>query len=338
MYVSYTLSDFKCKRLGDIEHAGDPQFSWFIEDCKGQVPISSPLCISIYLLPNLFWQSVTLSCDTDSLNMNSVKNTWSSHIGIRDLLTIHYTASKVYCPVYKGLKVSFQLLSIHITATKYQSTLEILLERENHKLIALLTLASRGTGRPLGIPLGRAQMIETNSSTSTRTYRWEMQTTDNVSFPGMARPSSIQDLLDMESVKQGPLLSVRESVPYEPDNDTFTNEYRVLPVTVSDQMTVGIDFYNAKTRPAPRANVIIPWGEFVPERSPRKLSVAKSSKKDASVKLFSISEHLNGRVGFQVNNAHPSATICWIELVASVYHNTLHTMGCMERPLTSRCN
>lgn len=337
MYVAYALGTSGYQRLPDIDHGDNPRFAWRIGDCKEHVPISTPLRLSIFLLPNLFWQSAILLCDADHLMFNSMENTWSTALAdTQSKLNVTYVASKVYCPEYKGLKVAFQLLSIHITVFNYESTLDVLLERENHKVIALLTLSSKEKSRAVQIPLGRAQVITTDSLNNSRTYRWEMgDAEEKVSFPGMARPSSIQDLMDLESIKQGPLLSAREAVPYEPDNDGFSNNHRVLPVVLPEKMTLGIEFYNARTRPAPCAQVNVSWEELVPEKSPRKMSIAaKSSKKDMAVKLFTVGDYLNGRIGFQAHNA----TICWIELVARVYHNTLHQMGGAERPMTSRWN
>lgn len=263
-------------------------------DARATVPISTGFDFTLYFCPQLKWRSVQVHCDSGSFNLNGTNETYAQNIGMFEgWLHLEYRAKKVYVSEYQGLMIDFTLLAINVVVPNMSMVVDTLLHEHRmvakkdgddllNKVVAVVTLKTSPTKTT--IPLGRAQRIQsvhvvvegTKKGTDVRRYSWNSVTSKEKkqtmvhqqnSFPGVPRRSSmnshVDDLLDYEALKQGPLLSARELRSYVPDNDNYSNDRIVLPILVPKGTSVCIQFYNAYKRPAPVTGCTLVYDDFV---------------------------------------------------------------------------
>lgn len=378
MHVKYTLGCMEAPVAcvcntdpcdGEKLDQGDHLYKWDVDQAQTvhSLPVSSMHKFSIYLSdPHFHWRDVWIECDPSTFDFGQTM--YAQNIGgLEGWIHLTYSASKKFCPEYGGLMVSFKLFKIVLFVRQVLVVQKTILEEyENHKMVAFVSLKQQNGRKELGIPLGRAQRIHTTSHNGLRTYQWETNgkmthTEEEEGFPGVPRRTSLNshmdDLLDWENMKQGPLLSARRmrNIAYEPDNDNFSNKNSVLPVIVGQNFNVSIQFSNAKMKPAPTTAMTITWQEIENalnlQRTPqRRWSVASSRRKSWAAQNtmvltfveFQLSPNISGKVGFETMPAKKtrlpqcSVYLAWIELSIDNYVMTLPTMDVNSGPMTAR--
>ena len=307
-------------------------FTWKNVNNISRLPHGSNYVMSFFLEPKFHWKNVPINNTLIDIYTNACSHTEVIKCP-EGWISITYKAQIKFDASYGGNMLEFALLSVSAGIYDYTSFLKTFHEREDHQVFAVLKIEKGHT-----VVLGRAQGVHTTEYGGTRTYVWIANKDKSLNaFEGVPRRSSmgshIDDLHIMDQLKQGPLLSARPKREYEGDNDMYSNPSQVLPISVPKDLegSLGIQFFNAKYKPAPFVETSVRWGSIFNKCSPRGSNRLFVRRKSATVETqYEHHEQLDDYLSYKLKFSFtPVNGISMIELtfVAREYHFSLESMG-----------
>jgi hypothetical protein len=194
-----------------------------------------------------------------------------------------------------------------------EASIERFKQLENHKIVLQLKVMKReGTMLIQSIYIGRPQSIFTSSHGGTRTYKWISHGGD-IPFHGIGF-KRVHDLTDQDHISKSPNISPRPKEEYVPDNDSFHNEVKILPVVLEEGQVLNIQFYNLKFSPPKLMELHLKFSEL---RDLTQIKIGKATYVNITAEPMESKFHITE-----------------VALIAHKYLLVLHYMGEYEVPMT----
>lgn len=277
MQISWTTGDdpFDLIYSEKCESDGTGVFSWNQKNWGRIGKPSGHMKFFIYFFPMMLWKKIIIPLPQIEVE-KEVSHTLEAK---QDILSCIYEI-RGYSISETEKYFSLTLKSVKVVCPNWSILYTEKQSAENHKIVALIRIYKRETVSDnrrndtmkritfsvdsvmsrtskntnkicenmitRNIHLGRAQGISTDHEISSRVYRWV--SAEERPFEGTSNPS-MEDLIDADVITKLPAISPRSREPYIPDNDSYSNSNRTLPIDIEDAEYVNVQFHNLKTSP-----------------------------------------------------------------------------------------